>query len=301
MARDWAATFDSWAKPVSDTENEKCERAERMIRAAIGESQALKAHTIRVFTQGSYRNDTNVRQDSDVDIAVCCTDICMPDFSMAPELTRAEVGISDAQYSHQQFKNEVGAALVAYFGSGGVTRGNKAFDVHENTSRVDADVVPCIDLFLYERGSYGITYRKGTNIRTDSGQSINNYPEQHAEEGKKKNVATGNTFKRVVRILKRLRNEMKDGGVAAAAAVPSFLIESLVWSCPNASFAHDTYYKDVRAVLTDIHASLLTPGVAAAWTEVNNIKFLFHPSQGWTADQATAFVVAAWQYVGFPA
>jgi hypothetical protein len=57
MARDWAATFDSWSKPVSDTENEKCERAERMIRDAIARSDALKRRSIRVFTQGSYRNE----------------------------------------------------------------------------------------------------------------------------------------------------------------------------------------------------------------------------------------------------
>ena len=48
-------------------------------------------------------------------------------------------------YSYADFKNDVEAALKSYFGAGSVTRGNKAFDVHANTYRVDADVVPCLE------------------------------------------------------------------------------------------------------------------------------------------------------------
>jgi hypothetical protein len=300
MARDWTATFDSWSKPVSDTENEKCERAERMIRDAIAQSDALKRHTVRVFTQGSYRNDTNVRQDSDVDIAVCCTDIFVPDFSLAKSLSRAALGIEDAQYTHEMFKNDVGAALVDYFGRDRVTRGNKAFDVHENTVRVDADVVPCVEHRLYFQDASGnyLGHVDGTHIKTDKGEHIHNYPDQHADEGKKKNAATRYVFKRVVRILKRLRNEMNDAKVAAAAPVASFLIESLVWNASDASFANDTYYKDVRAVLIELYAAL-TAGTADQWTEVNGIKFLFRVKQGWTKQQAIDFVNAAWSYVGF--
>jgi len=62
MARDWESTFRTWAKPSSDTEAAKSENAESMIRAAIGESDALKGRNIEVFAQGSYRNNTNVRQ-----------------------------------------------------------------------------------------------------------------------------------------------------------------------------------------------------------------------------------------------
>jgi hypothetical protein len=33
------------------------------------------------------------------------------------------------------------------------------------------------------------------------------------------------------------------------------------------------------------------------WTEANGIKFLFHPAQKWTRQQARDFIYAAWQYV----
>lgn len=301
MARDWAATFDSWSKPVSNTENEKCERAERMIRDAIAQSDTLKHRSIRVFTQGSYRNDTNVRQDSDVDIAVCCTDIFVPDFSLAKSLSSDSLGLEDAKYTLEKFKDDVGVALVNYFGQAGVTRGNKAFDVHENTARVDADVVPCVPHRLYFQAASRNypRYVDGTHIKTDKGEHIHNYPDQHAEEGKKKNAATALVFKRVVRIFKRLRNEMKAANVAAAAPVASFLIESLVWNVPDASFTHDTFYEDVRAVLIELYAALTGAGTADQWTEVNGIKFLFHVRQGWTKQQAIDFVTAAWSYVGF--
>jgi hypothetical protein len=299
VARDWPSVFDNWHLPVSETENEKCERAERMIRSAIDQSAPLKKRTIRVFTQGSYRNDTNVRNDSDVDIAVCCTDVFVADYFMDATLNDSAVGVHSSDYTSAQLKNEVGEALSDYFGASGVTRGNKAFDVHETTSRVDADVVPCLEHRNYVRTSTGgITYVAGTHIRTDAGEDIENYPEQHAEKGRKKNSATNNTFKRVVRILKRLRNEMRDEGIVAANPMASFLIESLVWNAPDSAFSNPRYYDDVRAVLLHIYSSL-SASTDPKWMEINGIKFLFHVSQPWTKEQVISFVNAAWAYVGF--
>ena len=70
MSIDWEQTFRNWSKPSSKTESTKAENAERMIRTAINNSQILSAKDISVIPQGSYRNNTNVREDSDVDIAV---------------------------------------------------------------------------------------------------------------------------------------------------------------------------------------------------------------------------------------
>ena len=72
MATDWEQTFRNWSKPSSDDECEKQENAERMIGDAIWASDSLKNRKIKIIPQGSYRNNTNVRQESDVDICVCC-------------------------------------------------------------------------------------------------------------------------------------------------------------------------------------------------------------------------------------
>ena len=103
-----------------------------MIRNAITASSKLRDRETRVFTQGSYRNNTNVRQDSDVDIGILCSDTFFYDV-LPTGTTRESLQISSATYDYPQFKNEVGEALVSYFGQGAVTRGNKAFDVKENS------------------------------------------------------------------------------------------------------------------------------------------------------------------------
>src|SRR6266576_1843259 len=141
MARNWAAVLDTWAQPPSDTELEKAGNAERVIRKAIDASADLANRPLSVFAQGSYRNRTNVRQDSDVDICVLCTDPLFPDYTLAPGLTDADTELSNSTYSYARYRAEVEDALVSYLGRAGVTRGKKAFDVHENTYRLDDDVV----------------------------------------------------------------------------------------------------------------------------------------------------------------
>src|SRR5947199_305296 len=143
MRRDWEETFREWSKPSSDTESEKAENAERRIREAIEESPSLARIKTRVFAQGSYRNNTNVRLDSDVDICVMSLEHLDSDFSMAGTLQKRDVGLVDSPYTYAEFKNAVGQALIDKFGSERVTRGNKAFDVHANSYSLDADVVAC--------------------------------------------------------------------------------------------------------------------------------------------------------------
>ncbi len=83
----------SYEAPLSDTEDSKCKRAIGMIRDALkgfgyedGPAGITRSYTdiydysltmknketsaeIRLFIQGSYANNTNVRQESDVDVA----------------------------------------------------------------------------------------------------------------------------------------------------------------------------------------------------------------------------------------
>ena len=191
MPRDWVSVFDTWAKALSATEAEKAARAERLIGDAIAASPALAARTIRVFAQGSYRNDTNVRLESDVDISVCCTDIIIPDYSRIPGVAPESLGNRPATYTEAQLKADVGAALFARFGTRGVARANKVFTVHENTVRLDADVAPTFELRIYYRtNTQAIMYGKGTSLWTDRGEQIWNFPDQHFDYGVARNVAT---------------------------------------------------------------------------------------------------------------
>ncbi|HRL79310.1 MAG TPA: hypothetical protein PLK46_03125 [Propioniciclava sp.] len=69
-----------WIKPSSDTEKLQQERAERMVRAAIEASDIPGSAEYTVYTKGSYRNSTNVRSDSDVDVVVELTECFYFDF-----------------------------------------------------------------------------------------------------------------------------------------------------------------------------------------------------------------------------
>lgn len=295
MAGNWESTFSNWAKPPGKTEQDKSDNSERAIRTAISSSVALSSRSVSVFPQGSYRNRTTVRQDSDVDICVMCTESIF--YDLPDGMSSGDFGITvPAPYPYSQFKRDVHNALVSHFGSSAVLRGNKAFDIHENTYRVDADVVAAFKYHLYRRDG---TYLQGTSFPPDSGGRINNWPDQHYDNGVSKNTATGRRFKALTRIAKRLRNEMENSGVSAAINIPSFLIECLVWNVPNEGFGHPTYWDDLRYVLVHLYNSTLKNEDCSNWTEVNGIKYLFHASQPWSRVAANGFIAAALSHVGY--
>lgn len=297
MGRDWESTFRSWAQAPGKTEQEKMANAETAIRKAVSASAKLSQRSLRVFSKGSYNNRTTVRADSDVDICVLCRDSVYYDL---PEgFSPQNVGLSGtpATYTYPQFKAEVEQALVDYLGRSSVTRGNKAFDVHENTYRVDADVVTCFEHRLYRRDR---SYIEGVAFVPDnSPYKIVNWPEQDYRNGVAKNTETSQRFKSVVRILKRLRNEMQEQNTLAARDVASFLIESLVWNVPNAGFGQFQYIADVRYVLAHCFNATIGDDRCKEWVEVNQLKYLFHISQPWNRSQAHSFLSAAWNYVGY--
>ena len=64
-----------WIGPSSATEQDKQDRTERMVKEAISAWSGLATANLSVYAKGSYPNNTNVRTDSDVDIAVQCHDV----------------------------------------------------------------------------------------------------------------------------------------------------------------------------------------------------------------------------------
>ena len=140
MARDWGSLFTNWAKPFSDTTEEKADRAVRMIREAIRSSAKLSGKSVKIYTTGSYRNNTNTKLESDVDVAVVLHDCFFYQLPASGSPTAADLGLGKGvDYGFADFREDVGKALVDQLGRAGVTPGDKSFDVHENTARIDAD------------------------------------------------------------------------------------------------------------------------------------------------------------------
>jgi hypothetical protein len=295
----WEETLQSWAQPPGQTQQEKCENAVRAVRTAIDASSVLSRRAINVFAQGSYRNRTNVRVESDVDICVLCSDVLFVDYSLSEGLTDAQVGLVDHPYTFAEFRSDVEKALRAHFGTSTVVRGDKAFDIHESSTRVDADVVACFEHRRYNRlAGGGFNYHSGTEFRTDAGKGIINWPDQNYDNGVSKNADTSQSFKAAVRMLKRLRNRMADEGIAAAIPVPSYLIECLVWNVPNDHLLYPTRLQDMRETLAFLFNNTRNSDHSREWGEINELKYLFRPSQPWQLTQTHAFVSAAWDYLG---
>ncbi|WP_277593803.1 nucleotidyltransferase domain-containing protein [Pseudomonas chlororaphis] len=298
MARDWESVFTTWSQGPSATEQERAENAERQIRQAILSSEKLRNRDIRVFTQGSYRNRVNVRRDSDVDVGVVCFDTYFPEYpddNVKLELAKSFV---PAIYEYSTFKSELEEALVARFGRGAVNRGAKAFDVKANSYRVESDVCA---FFEHRRYLSVGRYHSGVEMIPDdyNPPSIKNWPEQHYDNGVSKNNLTQRRYKRVVRILKNLSNEMAASGVESAKKAPSFLVECLVFNAPNASFNYGSYEPMVREVLANLFNSTISDEACDEWGEVNELKYLFRGSQPWTRQSAHAFLSDAWDYIGY--
>ena len=295
MAQDWEVTFNGWAKPPGKTEQDKCGNAETAIRKAISSGYSISKRTIKVFPQGSYRHRTNVKADSDVDICIVCHDSIF--FDLPGGMKPDDFNISTpAKYSYSTYKKDVEDALVSYFGKSTVRRGNKAFDIHENTYRVDADAVAC---FEYRRYDEDGSYIEGTSFLPDKGSRIINWPEQNYQNGVAKNDVTNRRFKSIVRILKRLRNEMVENGISKAEPIPSFLIESLVWNVPDEGFAHETLTGDVRYSLAYLFNNTRKFDACKEWGETNELKYLFRNSQPWSLKNTNEFLDVAWDYIDF--
>lgn len=302
MARDWEHTFAGWTGRASDAEQSRYETTKAEIDEAL-RGQGLRAkYTFEVYAKGSYPNFTNVVRDSDVDIAAELTDFVQGDFSYEAEgLGWEDVGwdVYTGSATLPGFKNDVERALRDHFGANAVRRGDKSIHVRESGRSLKADVVPCVTYMFWSSRTVS---DPGIRLQSDKApsQRIVNYPQQHYDRGVQKNNLCSRRYKRVVRILKNLENEMVAKGVINA--VPSFLIESAVWNVPNADLTYPgSWTARTRAALAHIYNGTMTADCMSsdAWLEANGIKYLFHNSQNWTYRQLHAFAGRAWDYVGF--
>jgi hypothetical protein len=291
------AEFREWSRPPTPAEEQRCTNAESVVRNAIRSYPAFAARNIEVFAQGSYRNGTNVRANSDVDICVRCVDVCFKELPQG--YTSSDFGLIDASYTYAAFKEDVENALKSYLGSAAASRGKKAINLHANSYRVDADVVPTFEHRRYSVSNGNKHYISGTELRPDGGGRIVNWPHQNYENGTSKNNETGTRFKKLVRVLKRLRDDMVSEGSATAKPIPSYLIECLVWNAPSTAFVDDQYAENLRSILLHLYANTQTDAACNEWGEVNELKYLFRTTQPWTRADVNNFVSAAWSRAGF--
>lgn len=289
-----------YAAPLSETENQKCLNAIGMVRDALKNlgftddgkdirkmyddtyayslemRSNVGARKVRLFIQGSYANNTNVRTQSDVDIAVVQEEVFTTEYrsaSSAYPQSDKDYNFSIAVPAAKSFKDEVQECLEKKFGTD-VERKNKSIKVHGNTYRKDADSVPCRRYRDY-RNDYRkdvSNYIPGVVIIPDRGSQIINYPEQHIANGRKKNNDTNRYYKKMVRIIKKMRYLMCDCGYTEAEQVSSFGLESLLWNLPDSLFMkYSTYRYEFGEIVEYLYNH---KEEVSSYKEANGIKSL---------------------------
>lgn len=286
------------ASPISQSEDEKCKNAIKMVRDAMKKlnytDDGNEIHTflsetysyaldmrqqfsdkkITLLVQGSYANKTNIPSESDVDVAVILESTFTTEYRSG--VTRENYGFTEGTFSAEDLKDEVLKALNQHFGYQGVERHDKCIKVIGNTYRVDADVVPAYRYRDYTKDFSNDPnhYDGGIEIRPDSGGRIINYPEQHIKLDIAKNKVTKYNFKQCVRIIKNMREIMKDNGYTVSSKLSSFGLESLLWNVEVS--AYTKYASVLRYTFDEVVTFLKNDSKNfGGYLEANGIKPLF--------------------------
>lgn len=286
-----------WATAPSESEETKCQKAVKVIKEAI---QKRFNSQVSIYLQGLYKNRTNVRKDSDVDIVARYEGIYFPDLSGLSDGDKTIYNSlhSDAAYIFSQFKSDMHVVLQSTFLAGEVERKDKCIRVKANSYRVNADVVPC---FVHKR--FRTPYQveaEGIEFLTDGYVRINSFSEQHFENGKNKNAQTSQMYKAIVRILKCVRRELIDQGVITKDLMPSHFLECLVWNAPDQGFNESTYYQATCNVIAQVYNDMKTEEKYSRYAEASYLKWLFPKSSTKrTPLQAQQFMQSAYTFIGY--
>lgn len=293
------ATLQLWTAPLSATEEQRVTNTIYMIKDAISSYDKLSDSTMEIFAQGSYANNTNVRQNSDIDICLMLTSTVYCNYVEGK--TDIDYGFSSGSMTYSDYKSHVVSALRAKFGSDAVTVGNRCIKISANTYHINADIVPS-----YEYRDYRIigstnpaVFVRGVKFYSADGKEIINYPQDHIKNGKQKNNDTNYAYKKLVRILKHIRNDMVDEGLTNGDLITSFLIECLIWNVPNQRVTADSLWTETVRNSIAYLWNAINEEKHKEWGEVSERLYLFHSSRKWTDIGTKNFLFDMYGYLKF--
>lgn len=288
--------LSTWTKPWFDNQEERAEETKETVKTAV--DNHLSDLGIRVFAKGSYPNNTNVRHDSDIDIAVELEDMINLDYANGVGFSNTGLG-GYTGVSESQFKLRLQRALESEFGKNVVdSTGNKVFRIRGSNKILDADIIPCTTYRFYYASSPS-SYNQGIQLILNEPDGIRhfNYPDQHLKNGVSKNTSTMKRYKSTARILKNTNSYLSDTN--GGTVFPSFMIESLTYNVSDSIFTSNNTWRDIilrgcEEIWEYLKADEFNLPESSRWTETNGHKFLFHKYQNWNKDQAKQFVQAAY-------
>ena len=189
------------------------------------------------YLQGSYKNSTNIRGDSDVDLVV---QLNSSFYCNLTDEEQSHLEISNASYGFPGFRSDVLTALKRHFGIDNIIEGNKSIKLKAGNGRLAADVVVCVLYRKYNR-TYGVStndFVEGMTFWTRNYiKRIINYPKIHYENGTVKNNQTNDQYKKTVRLFKNIRTYLVDNNIISEDLAPSYFLECLIYNIANRNFS----------------------------------------------------------------
>ncbi len=242
--------LQTWAKQGAIQSSEATK--ESIYKALSHLDSPVSKKGYELYLQGSYRNSTNIRGDSDVDVVAQLNDTFQYDITKLPDdqKTAFRSAFPDADYGWTEFRRDCLAALRKYYDPNNVKPSNKCLKINPPSIPLPADVVPCS---LYRKYKSFLAHDNQDYVpgiqfyAVDDKRWIINYPKEHYSNGVKKMDATGNWFKLAVRMLKNARTYMIDRGVISESLAPSYFLECLIYNVPDEKFgeSHQATYRGI--------------------------------------------------------
>lgn len=229
--------------------------------------ELIEAHfpDAEVYLQGSYRNSTNLFDDSDIDIVVECEGY-------------SEYGINgrNLRYLRDDMYEELNGC-----GNINLALGNKTIKYAGSRKYDPVDIVPSIPYVNWNTRGISIYDHRNHKV-------IHNYPKQHIRNGEQKSKRTYGAFKQAVRMFKSARNYLEEEGLIKSGSAPSYFIECMLYNVPDDCF--DGYPPYSFFGITEWLAKNKWSLRFAKCQ--NGITDLFASGEGWDFNKYLAFVNA---------
>ena len=246
------------------------------IRAALDAYAGLSQFKYEVFLQGSYKNDTNLGGDSDVDVVVRLSSKLKPSVAaLTGERLQKDGSHRFVLQRWQSFRDEALKAMRARFGKAAKS-GRKTLKVPKGKLPADADLVVTMG------------YKEGIAFYlSDERRWVVSFPQQHEDRGAKKDEATSYRFKRTVRMFKAARNRLVEKRALTKYAAPSYFIECLLYNVPNQLFK-----PKLAPTYTGIVGWLQTAPLGDFESQNGRVALFGPGREQWSVKKARAFVRA---------
>ncbi len=263
------------------------ENTHNSIRAALAAYRWPDGVSYDSYLQGSYRNFTNIRGDSDVDLVVELTSV---HYSNLTEEEKSTLRLLPATYNFFQFREDAIRALTSYYGSEYIdTSGKKSIKVLPASGRLKVDVVPCVTYYYYSNLKL---VAQGMTFWTVPGwQQIINYPKLHFKNGADKNSdqCTRSWYRPTIRMFKNARNRIIESKPQLTGRFPSYFIEGLLYNVPDNKYG--TSFQDTYVNTVNWLNEIFNNNSAGDFTCQNGMHYLFgSASVQWNKADAREYV-----------